>query len=365
MKYQDILRQAIPALLAISIVEIVNIEVVLSGAITKENSMLFVWMILKLIPTFLFSYISDLHFRKETLIICQLLGIVGGLFLSVFGFESWVLILIAMTFNPIPVARAALLDHFPRYSTVKLVSFTFLAQYIPWALYTYIEKFDYGSVVHFIVVLLALNTILTIFLFKKDPVKNELEVKEKKNTSVMKNKNVMNSLIAFTLAEITFFVFEAYLGYIPDGHSWLSITSFATLIGLGIAVLYTRLPHISIITLFYGIGAGMTAIACFHCFLFKSSCNNNILSSMSFYSVIGGLYLPFVTDAVIRMKGSKHRAFGSALVESADTIASFVAPLLIFLFRYDALVISIFTVLTYVVATVFQWNVEKKVEVLK
>ena len=54
---------------------------------------------------------------------------------------------------------------------------------------------------------------------------------------------------------------------------------------------------------------------------------------MQYYSIIGGLYLPFVTDTVIKILGPRRRAFGSAMIEFGDTIASFSAPVLNIIFK--------------------------------
>jgi MFS family permease len=362
-KYHRILCQAVPSLIAISIVEVVNVEVYLVGPVSKSALMLFVWIILQMVPGFLFGYISDCNFRKASLIICQLLGLVGGLILSLFGFEIWVLILIALTFNPLPVARAALLDHFPQHSPVKLVAITFLAQYIPWAFFDFFMVIPYKIVIFCTLGLLGINTILTIFLFKDDVSKLHKEENTNKINILKRNSNLIFTLGAFILAETTFYLLWAYLEFNPQGPSWLSMTTFATLIGIIIAMLYHRLPHLSIITLFYSIGGAITIIALTHCILNKALCEYSLLTSMQYYGIIGGLYLPFVTDAVIKIVGPRRRALGSAMIEFGDTISSFSAPILNIIFKQSSISILITIVCFYVLASCLQKFAEEEFHV--
>ncbi len=363
-KYKDVARVAIPALLAISIVEVVNIQMYLSAPLAQGGALvLFLWVTLQMIPGFLFGYISDKHFRKATLIICQILGLVGGLILWVFGFETWVFILIALTFNPIPVARAALLDHFPKHSTVKLVSITFFAQYFPWVMYSYIAGIEFSSVLKFVLFVLALNTLLTIFLFKGDVAKPE-EAQPKSEGKIQlfrKNLPLTFTLVAFIFAEAAFYLLWAFLENDPNGHKILSVTNMGTILGIGIAMLYTKVHHMSIITLFYSVGAAATFIAFTHCFSSSIACFDNLTSSMSFYCIIGGMYLPFVTDGVIKMLGAKHRALGSAFIELGSTVAVFFAPVLNILYQQNSYNILLTIVIFLFLAAFFQKVVEKRI----
>jgi MFS family permease len=355
-KYKDIIFHAIPSLVAISLVEIVNVQVYLHGPVSKGVAMLVIWLTLQMIPGFLFGYISDRYYRKKMLVVSQALGVLAGLFLYIFGYEIWVLVLIALTFNPMPVARAAFLDNYPQHSTLRLVAITFLAQYLPWAFYNYIGQFHYQKVILWTLVVLALNTILTVFWFK------DTYDKQKKSESgfeiAKSNRPVIYTLIAFTLSELTFYLLWVYLEYDPQNSFWLSIMTYATLIGILIAMLYTRLPHISTITLFYGIGAGITFISFLRCLASHPACNDTFISAMSHYSVIGGIYLPFATIAVINMLGPRHKALGSASIEFGDTIASFVAPLINILVNESILNISMIITILYILATFAQRRAE-------
>lgn len=360
--YAGIIRLAIPSLISIILVELVSIEFYLNGPVKENSSYLVLWITLQLIPGFFFGYISDLNFRKATLVICQLLGIVGGLILSLFGFELWVLVLIGLTFNPLPIARAALLDHFPHHSTVKLVAITFLAQYIPWAFYGYLTNTPYTTVIYWIIGVMTLNAIGTLFLFPKDQAKKHVDISATQKLHIIgNNPALIFSVLAFIFAEAAFYLVWAFYEYDPSGHIWLSLSTMSTIAGICLATLYTRLPHISIISLFYSIGAAITLMAFFHCCFAPSTCDNSLETSVGFYAIIGGLYLPFVTDAVIKMLGPSRRAIGSATIEFGDTIACFIAPILN-VFNLGSFRLLSVIVMLFGIATILQKTGENRLK---
>lgn len=351
-KYQGIILHAVPSLIAISLLETVNIQVYLHGPISQGPLLLLAWLTLQMIPGFVFGYISDQYYRKMTLIISQALGLIGGIVLAIYGFEIWVLVLIALTFNPMPVARAAFLDNFPQHSTMKLISITLIAQYLPWAFYDYLAKFHYQTIVFGTLGVLALNIALTVVWFKDAYDKKELM--HKKPTNFPNKVPILLTLIAFTLAETTFYILWTFLEETPGFHSWQSIITYGTLIGISMAMMYNRLPHISIITLFYSIGTGFMLAVLARCIFSSLPCNETYVTAMSCFSIIGGLYLPFVTVAVIDMFGPKHKAMGSAMIEFSDTIASFVAPITSFLIHEEVYVIVIISLILCTLAAIIQ-----------
>lgn len=361
-KYKTVIVQAVPSILAIIIVEIVNIEVYIQGTFTKASSLL-VWVALQTIPGLIFSYISDCYFRKATLIICQILGLFGGIILSIFGFQIWVLALLALTFNPVPVARAAFLDNFPQHSRLKLMAITFLAQFGPLVFHNFLTDVTYNVVITWVLVALAINIILTIFLFHDNYDKTE----KKKNLYEMSLSSILSkvkhplifTISAFVCAEMTFYLLWQYLEYDTSLQSWLSIATGATIIGIFIAMLYTKLPHFSTIRLFYSVGFAMTLIGLLHCFGNHLLCGGDLINSMTRYAVIGGLYLPFVADAVLGMTGPKFKALGSAAIELAGLFARLLAAVFNSMVIANDFSVLMIIVILYLAASGFQRLAER------
>lgn len=360
-KYRSIATHAIPTLLAIMLAEIVTIEVIHYGPFARGEGMLLLWETLQTISAFIFGYISDQYFRKKTLVVIQVFGVIGGIILSLFGFEVWVVIIIGLTFTPLPVARAALLDNYPHHSALKLVAITFIAQFLPWGFYEYLTSFPYKIVLQWTLIGLSINSILTYFFFKDNYDLRSHPGEPHVSIDLFKKKKAITAtLIAFILSEITFFLLQRYIEANHDNQSWLAIMTFGTMVGVIISMFYTRLPHLSIITLFYSIGAAITFVSFTLCFLANISCKSELLQSMSAYMIIGGLYMPFVTDAVITMTGAKRKAFGAALIESGQSIAALLgSTLYIILGQHSLIILGIISVL-YTLATISQRYAERE-----
>lgn len=356
----NIIAHAIPSLLAIAILDVVNVQVFLHGPVSKSGAMLIAWLTLQLFPALIFAYLSDRYSRKKILIFSQLLGLCGGIILSLYGFEIWVLVLVGLTFNPQPVARAALLDNFPNYSRLKLIAITFLAQYSPWAFFSFLSHIEYTVVVHWLLIGLGINIIFTFFFFR-DPLHAQDKIISLKKAIRMSGKSsvIYSMLIAFVFAEITFYVLWNFLEYDHIRQSALAVSTYGTLLGIAVAMLYVRLPHISIITLFYSIGAVLMFITLMRCFQNSSNCLDSLIVSMNHYSIIGGLYLPFITDAIINMVGSKYKAVGSASVELCSTLAAYLGAMSNLIIRHNTIALLGIIVIMYVLASLIQRRAEK------
>ena len=161
------------------------------------------------------------------------------------------------------------------------------------------------------------------------------------------------------LAELTFYLVWLFIEHSASNYVWLNLTTAGTLLGIACAMLYNRLPHMSIITLFYTIGFGISVMAILTCTYQVFNCTISLLTAISHYCVVGGLYLPFVTDAVINMFGTRHKAVGAAMVESADTIALALAPLLFIVLNQHILNILILMTILYLSAALIQKQAEK------
>lgn len=353
-------NHTIPLLLTIIIMELITIEISLAP-IYKTTAYHIIWLFLQLVPGFALAYLSDRNKRKKILIISQCLGIIGIILLAKFGFNPWVLAFVAITFNPTPIARAAFIDNYPQHSILKLISITFLAQWIPWTFINYIPKIDYTIVLYILLAVQSLNTVLSFLFFKdKYDYVNHDEKHPYPWEILIRKKAILYTIVAFILAELTFYLVWLFLENHPRMHSWLSITTLATLIGICIALLYKHIPHMSIITLLYGIGAGFMLVSFVICLSYpSSSCDNRLINSIINYSVVGGIYLPFVADAVITMSGEKHKAIGAAFIELGGAIATILSPLICIMINLNSNRLLLIIAIIYILAMFSQRHAEK------
>lgn len=354
MPWSKIVSLSIPSLVAIFAVEVLNVLMYAFGPVSNNLVMLIVWLVIQSISGFVFGYISDQRIRKLILVISQILGVIGGLILYIFHLEIWVMIFIGLLFNPLPVARAAMLDNFSKVPSLRIIGVTFIAQYMPWFLFKYIVQIQFQQTILWILIILSVNIFLTIFLFRDnyDKVHNE----EKKS---FRESKLFYVLAAFILAEMAFYLEWDFLEYRPLIRFTLTTSTFATILGIIIAMLYSRLPHFSIITLCYFLAAAVMFTALFHCSYSNYTWTDIQVSGMTNLTAIGGLYLPFVADAIINILGAKHRAFSSALIEFCGVIASFGAAMINLIFKMNSIVMIALLASFFLIAAILQKKAEK------
>lgn len=122
---KDLIIHLVPAVLVVSLFEIIAIEVYLHTSIHDSKIKFFVWRSAQAIGGFLLGYLSDKFCRKKILVISQLLGVLILPLLLWKNFAVFPLFLIGFFFNPSPVARAVLIDNFTKESKAKLIARAF------------------------------------------------------------------------------------------------------------------------------------------------------------------------------------------------------------------------------------------------
>lgn len=357
-----IVSLAIPSLIAIVLLELVSAEFNILGPFFQDKHLLIgLWNLCQIIPALIFAYISDRSFRKEALMISQFFGFLGCAMLYFFGVQYWALLIMALTFNPLPVARAALLDNFPQYSSLKIVSVTFIAQYITWVFYKQISAIEFDTVIIFLIFLILTNIFLTYYFFtdRRDII--HCDTKYKFSMIVKKmNKRFFFTIIAFMLAELTMYMIWFFIEYSGKGVSWIGFTNFGILIGICGTLLYSRLPHMSIITLMYTIGFGISLVATAICKFGVLNCQTDWFGAMSYYSVVSGMYIPFVMEAVINMFGKNNRAIGSALVDLAKTLSMVISSSVMAFLSPTPTKILFAIIFLFLIAVCLQKHAEKE-----
>jgi hypothetical protein len=316
-KTKNLVALSIPSLSAIIAVEMMNVLMYQFSPIKNSNYCLIGWLLLQSIAGFIFATFSDKHYRKLVLVISQIFGVIVGIILYMFHLEIWIIVLIALFFNPLPVARAALLDNFPNVSSLRILGITYFAQYLPWFFFEYIIKYNYKNTTLFILTILSVNIFFTLLFFK-----DSYDQRQKSNKKSIFIPILVLVLLAYIFAETSFYIEWDFLEYQPTYKHWFTPATLGTLLGICVAMMYSKLPHISSITLSYFLGVATIAMTIFLCFSSQDSSKTILVKSMSQYSIIGGLYLPFVADVVIKIVGSKRRALGSALIEFCAVFAT-------------------------------------------
>lgn len=377
--YQDLFKHAIPCIIAILISGIIDVEVslnhplggIIDTLISEPSLQLTIkrisWYFIQLIPAFIFGILSDHHLRKKTLIYSQIFGVVGSIFLLFYKFDFWIVLFLGLTFNPVSVARAALLDNYQNLSALKVIAITFMAKNLSWLFISVFSKVSFETVLLFVLPVISLNIVLIAICFN-DKFESKLKLSRFKKLEEKKQKKsikfhrgaIFLTLFAFSLSETTFYSFWSFLETSVSLEQWLFIATLGTYLGTSFTLFYRKIPHPSLIAILYLIGAATSAIALIYSVKFGVPYSKSLLFSMIQYCVVGGIYLPFVADVIIQLSGTFRKATGSAIYEVGDMLALFLAGTAAFLILKSPMLILIMNTSLYLSATIIQKVAEKK-----
>ena len=344
-----------PCVLAILTTEFVAVLLFSHAPELKKNSFIAGWWILQAIGGAIFGKISDKHYRRKALIFCQIFGIISGIILLKLKLNLVFLGIIALTFNPLPVARAALLDNFPNHPSLRIIGITYFLRFAPWLFSNVFGSAEYRSGVIFVFICLVVS-FLTTLLFFKGSYDKHLN-RRKKGPEKWCTPYVLLIMFAFIFAEQAFYIDWDQIEHISAIRETFPLVTFGTLVGVLIATIYPKVPHISVISICYMIGTATAASIVFQYIITGDKTFNTLTISMSIFSIVGGLYLTLFADLLISVLGKKRRAFGSALAEIGEAIASSFAAISSFLIVFNPIKMGIAFLLLFLISSVLQkWS---------
>lgn len=301
---------------AISILQVQALDVFMyTQSPIGDNLLLFLgWIFLQGLMGVIYAKISDGNKRKLVFVLVQMLGVPLCMTLYFFGHGNFIPIMLVAAFNPLSVAKAALLDNFPKQPPLRIIVLTYFLQYLPWAFYDIIGSINPQTFLIIQVPILIINSFYTL-LFVKD----KYSVGNKVSHFKISKKRPRSTLSAFFFAEAAFYLIWAVMESKSGISREFSITTVGTIIGILLILWYSNKPHFSLISLFY---AGCTI------FILFSFIPNISMVSLPFTSLFGGMYLPLVTDSMILFYGGKHKAYAASLVEFTDSLSRILGTII-------------------------------------
>lgn len=362
---------AIPSSIAMLCQSIIVVIILIHGPLQSGSfKVLLLWLICETASGFIFGKISDLKKRKLILMLFQITGVIAGFVLLYFDLTILIMSLIALFFNPTPVCRAAFLDNFPKISPLRVLGATYLISYLPQAVYPVFYYFSAKQIILAVLITLCINTPLMFFLFKDKHDSKEYEIDHSKKTSLkqvlLKNVCLRFIIIGFFFAETPFNVMWDFMDLNIQTRLWFPVISIVTMVGIIFSMIISKkLPHLIMITGIYAVSIIFPVLTYFlHQFnLLNVSPTLALLISTAFACGLGGLYLPFIADAIIRRMGAKNRGFGAALIEFVDTSSSSIAaPIISQVFSSNVILMLPLFSLFYVFATFFQIKAQNSKE---
>ncbi len=235
---KDLIIHLLPAIIVISLFETIAIEVYLNTPISDSKIKFFVWRSAQAVGGFIIGYLSDKLCRKKILVITQILGVLILPFLLWQNFTVFPLFLIGFFFNPSPVARAALIDNFPKESKAKLIAITYIAQFIPWCFYLIIKGFSSVEVLITAAFILLLNSAIS-YLFFEDRKDNRKEHQSEINQEFIhkkSSKRAFYTLCALFPGQLVFFISDTFFEKLTSNAGLFSALGIGSLIGVIVGI---------------------------------------------------------------------------------------------------------------------------------
>jgi len=345
----------------IALYELIAIGIYLNASHpTKSNESelfgyLFIWIFSQAIGSFLLGILSDRYCRRKMLIISLSWG---AAFLPIIYFltkSNFVLLMFGLGFSPSPIARASLVDNFPSESKLKLMCLTFVAQFIPWVFYMWIALIPKLALFWLSFICLLTVLALSLFWFRDRRDKNLRHSHGTIETSIHRHakRRVSCILLALIFAQIIFFLTDSYFENISSSSGFYSALGIGSLLGTGLALFYRKTPHVSIITITYGLGF-LLSIMPLISVLFLNIAEVNIKFQIMVFSNLGGFYLPFIYDIILSNFSRSSRGTACGIVDLVISFSSLVGMTLTIYLHPKEIQLVLITTVLFLIATVVQ-----------
>jgi len=267
----------------------------------------------------LLGSLSDRLCRRKTLLLSYLCGLILIYFVYQHPEYSYLLFALGLIYNPIPIVRAAMVDNMKSYSSIKLISISFVIQFMPEAFYYFYSGMDKHLAFYLCYTFLILGFLLSYFLFF-DYRDSHLKKKRESPGSLsglfhpnLKEK-AFYTLIAFLPTQLVYFISDNLLSEYSNDPSYYSILSFGFVIGALISSLYKKTPHVSVITVTYGICLMLSLLAPAAIYVYQLKGFDLPFQFIIFGSLMG-FYISFVYDTILRAILSDYRGTASGFLD--------------------------------------------------
>ena len=345
----------ISVLLLIVLFELVSIQIY---RLPSSGGFFIIWIISLAASSLYLGYLSDRFSRKSCLLFTLVSGFLLVLLIGYFGFSRLFVLLLGLTFNPTPIARASIVDNFPHTSKVQLIVVTFIAQFLPWCAFSYLSEIP--QTVFFIIMLISMLINALFFAFFRDL--RDAKVHFLAFTKVIHVGNrskVYLTMSACFIGQVVFFLSDARLDELSSNSTLYSLLGLGSLIGTSLGLLYRKTPHLSVLTLSYGMGLLFSVVPLFS--TISSNLDNlDFTYQTMLVANLGGFYLPFVYDAVLSSTSPAFRGTLCGVIELLISMASVFALLFFMIFADSNIYLFTFISALFIIAMFLQRIGERK-----
>ncbi len=344
-----------PALLMISLFELVSIQIY---NLPSSGEFFIIWIVSLALSGLYLGYLSDRFSRKTCLLFTLTSGFVLILWINLYGVSPLLILLLGMTFNPTPIARASIIDNFPHQSKVQLIAFTFIAQFLPWCLFSYLSQMQHTVFLKIMLPSMLINAVFFVFFCDvRDYKAHTLKIRQLIHQG--NRSKVYLTLFALFVGQIVFFLSDSYLEFQESHKILYSLLGIGSLVGTLLSLLYRKTPHLSVLTLAYGMGILFSIVSLFSAIVYNVD-NLNFSFQTMLVANLGGFYLPFVYDAILSSTSPAFRGTLCGFIELLISMASVFALLFFRIISDSIIFLFTFISLLFIISLFSQRFAEKK-----
>ncbi len=355
---QDMLTKvcnSLPALLMIVLFELVSIQIY---SLPNSEDYFIIWILSLAVSGLYLGFLSDRFNRKACLLSTLASGFLFIIIINHFGVSDLLILLLGLTFNPTPIARASIVDNFPHKSKVQLIVITFIAQFLPWCFFSYLSGMQHIVFIKIVLPFLLITAILFIFFHDiRDKKFHFLDFRKIIHPGY--RSKVYLTLCALFAGQIVFFLSDSFLEMQSSNLRLYSLLGVGSLVGTSLGLLYRKTPHLSVLTLAYGMGILFSIVPLFSALSFNID-NLDFSYQTMLVANLGGFYLPFVYDAVLSSTSPSFRGTLCGVIELLISATSVISILLYKITINSNVYLFTFITLFFIIAMFLQRIAEKK-----
>lgn len=313
------------------------------------------------IGSILMGLLSDAFSRRVMILLVHGLS---AIFLAIYYFNptSYLYIfLLGIVYSPLAIARATLIDNISSYSKIKLISLSFLVQFIPETLYfLYLKIPKYDSFLYAISAIFLSFVLGLIFFFDR---RDERIRKENVFSKIAEfvpsiKPKALFTFIAFIPTQIAYFVSDNLLEVYSLSPLYYSILSFGSVVGACVSILYKKTPHIATLTITYGLCFVISCLPVVAIYLY----NYPKLDIPFMFIVLGsllGFYVPFVYDIILHAVEKNFRGTACGLLDFVYSGSSLITLIMFKALLHNIELSLILVAIAFILAVGFQRASEK------
>ncbi len=319
--------RSFPILIPIIALEFITIAVYNTEGLHGKT--LHIWWGAQGLGTCMYGLISDFHCRRRMILILHVMAAISICVVLWYGWSLWSVAFLGFCLSPNSVVRAAFVDNFPHRSIILVLAPTFFVEFSPWIFSGFLKQIPDHMVLIPALVLIVLNFPF-VFSFFRDS-KDRLQARRHSSISPfsrVNRKKILFFLSAFLLAELVFFIADAFLEGTHGGEGYLSILGIGTTLGLCVGIFLHSKSHALVVAVSYLIGFLISLTALFSIIVSPAgSCGLYLIFAV--ISTLGGLYMPFVYDIVITRSGADHRGLACSLIDFCVYLSAIIGVSLV------------------------------------